>query len=272
MKIGIRGHDFGRHSITKLISLYRQYDIQTIQLAIPKAIAGIESYHDADDAVLHELGAALRQAEISVSVLGCYVDPALECASRRKQEVEVFRQGIRCAAALNAGCIGTETTMFGEDESRRPLAFDRLCSSLELMLESARDAGVTVAVEPVTVHTLNSPSLVAELLQRFDGAPLALILDPVNLLKPDETAEQQTLWRECLEVFGEHIMALHVKDVLLRDGKLVSCLLGEGEMRYEPVLMPWLRENKSDLPLLREEILIETAKQDIDWMKQTFIN
>lgn len=42
------------------------------------------------------------------------------------------------------------------------------------MLNDAAKLGVTVAVEPVAAHTLNSPALAARLLQEFRGGALRL--------------------------------------------------------------------------------------------------
>ena len=62
------------------------------------------------------------------------------------------------------------------------------------MLNDAAKLGVTVAVEPVAAHTLNSPALAARLLQEFRGGGLAAIFDAVNLLTP---ARIETRRRRC---------------------------------------------------------------------------
>ena len=44
MKIGIRAHDFGRLPPVRLAEKMAAQGVEAAQLAIPKAIAGVESY------------------------------------------------------------------------------------------------------------------------------------------------------------------------------------------------------------------------------------
>ena len=59
--------------------------VEAAQLAIPKAIAGVESYAQVTDGLLREIGAAFREHHIDIAVLGCYIEPSLpdEAARRR---------------------------------------------------------------------------------------------------------------------------------------------------------------------------------------------
>lgn len=271
MRIGMRGHDFGAHPPSELARLYHEHGVQAVQLAIPKAVPGVDSYFDVDTTLLEQLAAQLAAADVAVPVLGCYIEPALKDEAERQRQVEVFLRGMECAAALGAGCIGTETTAYTGDDIGRERAYTRLCRSLDTALARAQALGVTVAVEPVAWHTLNSPQLAARLDSQFAGAPLAFIFDPVNLLTPTTGAGQQALWRECLDAFGGKIMALHVKDALPADGAMRPCPLGEGEMDYAPVLAPWLREHQPDICLLREETSLQTAQSDFAWMRRVFL-
>ena len=59
---------------------------------------------------------------------------------------------------LGAGCIGTETTSMEKQPAgtTRKEAQELLCRSLADILPAAEALGVTVAVEPVTYHSMNS--------------------------------------------------------------------------------------------------------------------
>ena len=184
MKIGIRAHDFGCLPPVRLAEKMAAQGVEAAQLAIPKAIAGVESYAQVTDGLLREIGAAFREHHIDIAVLGCYIEPSLPDEAARKAQLDTFRLGLRCAAELGAGCVGTETTLFSGPEQERPAAYDILRRSVDAMLNDAAKLGVTVAVEPVAAHTLNSPALAARLLQEFRGGGLAAIFDAVNLLTP----------------------------------------------------------------------------------------
>lgn len=270
MKIGMRGHDFGSYNSEKLAEVLAQNKVEAIQLAIPKAVEGIESYFAVDDALLYRLKESLQAVNIEISVLGCYIEPSLLDDAQRRQQVELFEKGIYCAAALDAKCIGTETTMFTAPEIEREKAVAQLLKSLDEMLSYAQKMNVTVAVEPVALHTMNTPQLTRRVLDTFTGAKLGVIFDPVNLLTLQNITTQQTLWQACFKHFGAEICAMHIKDAKVENNILVPCLLGDGVMDYTAVIAPWLAANKSEIALLREEIVYETSAQDFEYMHKTF--
>ena len=57
MKIGIRAHDFGCLPPVRLAEKMAAQGVEAAQLAIPKAIAGVESYAQVTDGLLREIGA-----------------------------------------------------------------------------------------------------------------------------------------------------------------------------------------------------------------------
>ena len=76
MKIGIRAHDFGCLPPVRLAEKMAAQGVEAAQLAIPKAIAGVESYAQVTDGLLREIGAAFREHHIDIAVLGCYIGAA----------------------------------------------------------------------------------------------------------------------------------------------------------------------------------------------------
>ncbi len=271
MRIGIRGHDFGRHTPEALADILSGAGVEAVQLALPKILEGVNGYDDVSDALLERLRNALAAKDIEPSVLGCYIEPAFPDADARERQLEIFSRGIYCAAALGARCIATETTNCSVDGAEREAAFDILSKSVERMLSDAGKLGVTVAVEPVAWHTMNSPELTARLLSRFDGSGLSVIFDPSNLFTRTTVEEQDSLWRECVDAFGGKVAAMHIKDGTLAKGIVTPCLLGEGDINYTRVIAPWLRAEKPDVPLLREEISPATAARDLGWMRDMFL-
>ena len=141
MKIGIRAHDFGCLPPVRLAEKMAAQGVEAAQLAIPKAIAGVESYAQVTDGLLREIGAAFREHHIDIAVLGCYIEPSLPDEAARKAQLDTFRLGLRCAAELGAGCVGTETTLFSGPEQERPAAYDILRRSVDAMLNLCISVG-----------------------------------------------------------------------------------------------------------------------------------
>jgi sugar phosphate isomerase/epimerase len=233
MRIGVRGHDFGKHTPEALAEKIASLGAEAVQLAIPKAIAGVDRYGPVDLALARRVRQAFAGHGVAIAVLGCYVEPALPDPAERAQQIVLFRQGVAWAAAVGAETIATETTACTEGD--RPEAFRHLAGSLAQMLDAAEAQGLTLLVEPVAAHTLHTPEKTEELLRLFPGRALGVIFDPVNLLTPETVENQEALWGHCFRCFGGHIRALHVKDALLSGGRLVDCPLGQGQMDYGPI-------------------------------------
>ncbi len=271
MKIGIRAHDFGKKSPEALAEGLQKAGVEAVQLAIPKAIEGVESYADVTDDILKRILESFTAAKVEISVLGCYIEPSLADEKGRKQQVEAFKKGIYCAHAVKAGCIGTETTHFSGTEEERETAFGFLQASLEEIFPVCQKESVPLAIEPVAIHTINSPFMVQRLMKLYEGAPLNFILDPLNLLLPETVENQQEIFEQAVAVFGPKIVAMHIKDAVIKGDWFAPCLLGEGIVTYEPVILPWLKASGKDMPLLREEINPTFAQKDLQWMRERFL-
>jgi len=134
------------------------------------------------------------------------------------------------------------------------------------MVEQAEKFGVIVGIEPVAAHTLNSPELTARMLEIIGSDNLQIIFDPVNLITPAIAENHDDMLDRAFDAFGEHIMALHCKDIVLENGQIKEVLLGQGLVNYDK-LLGWLIEHRPGLSLLREGANPATAQVDIDFLK-----
>jgi sugar phosphate isomerase/epimerase len=132
--------------------------------------------------------------------------------------------------------------------------------------EHAEKVGATVGIEPGTEHTLGSIELVCELLQRVDSDRLQIVIDPVNLLRPEIVEKQPAYWQKAFDLFGDRIKVFHVKDVKYENGKFVKCVLGHGIIDFD-FIFGWMNRNKPDIPLLREDANPAHAQEEIAFMK-----
>ncbi|PHV70966.1 AP endonuclease [Sporanaerobium hydrogeniformans] len=268
MKIGLRAHDYGKLTVEELTSRISKDGFKAIQLALPKAIQGITSYLEVSDEQVLEIHKACEKAQLEVAVLGCYINPALIDDKARAEEVEKFLRALEMVKPLKAGCIGTETTHFNGTEEEREVAFNLLVDSVKQMVTKAESLGVDIGIEPVAYHTLNTPELTQRLLEEIPSKRLKIIFDPVNLLTVENIEKQDTLWERCFKCFGDKICAMHIKSIRLNaNGQLEVPPLAEGVVNYEKI-MAWLKINKPDIALLREEIKPEEAHLDKSFILQ----
>lgn len=265
--LGVRAHDYPRQPVGALCTAIAADGWRAVQLAFPKAVEGIASLDDITPPVLAATNRALADSGLSVAVLGCYVEPSLADEARRREQVALFKTGIGIAKAVDAGCIGTETTNMAKQPGvSRGEAMVRLKRSLAEILPMAEEWGVTVAVEPVFYHAMSTPELTREVLRDLASPALAVIYDPVNLLAPDNTENQDALWGRAMECFGERIAAVHIKGAYRRDGALRGGPLAGSLLHYDQVFRR-LAALPQRPPILREEAVPAEAEADIAFLQ-----
>lgn len=266
MKIGVRAHDFPKQPPESLAQEIRAAGFSTVQLALYKAL-DIRAEDMMKPDTLIRIRNAFKSAGLQISVLGCYVDPGAVQESVLQNSMERFREHIRIAKELGAACVATETTAFSGTDAEREEAYSRVLSFVREMTREAEDAGTFVAIEPVLAHTIHTPEMVRRLLHDEGSGRLRIIFDPINLLSPDDVANQDGLWLKCMDCFGDKVMAMHVKDGCWKGSRYIPQPLGQGIMRFDPLLR-WVKEKMPDLPLLREEAVLSHVEADIAFLKK----
>lgn len=269
MYIGLRAHDYGKQSLDDLFGKITADGFHAIQLAIPKAIEGVSSLDDVDEKLLKEIKAAMEKYDMAIPVFGCYVELGHRDPVERQKHVDRFLKGMEFAKFLGARCIGSETTNFPLDgsEEERKIAFEGLVDSVKQIVKKGEEIGLDVAIEPVARHTLNTPQLAKELLDRVPSDRLKIILDLVNLLTADNIKDQDQILDDCFKLFGDKIWALHIKGIKLgQDGELEKANFKENQANFKKVI-DWVKVNMPETTVLREEIDPADAKNDYVFMK-----
>ena len=266
-----RAHDYGKQSPELLFKEIRNDGFEGIQLALKKAISGVESFSDITPQLVENVRACCEKAGLAVPVLGVYVEPSYVEEVLRRKSVREFCGSLPFAKMLHAGCVGTETTNMAKQPGvSRADAVKSLLRSLNEILPIAEDNDMDVAIEPVYYHAMNTPELTKTVLDTMRSPRLKVIFDPVNLLSPEELPNQKYLWERCFSCFGEKIAAVHIKGVKPdASGTLQQSPLEQSIVNY-PVVFDGLRALNRDFFVMREEVIPTHAKQDIVFLKDLF--
>ena len=269
MKIGVRAHDFGRQTADELAANVKNAGFDCVQLATAKAIAGINSFEDITEAHMHDIGISFGQKTLEITVLGCYIEPSLPDKEERLKNVEIFKKNLAYAKQLNIPIVGTETT--GMDINapvdHREKIYQLLKDSVLRMVEVAEKENVFIGIEPVAEHTLNTPELARRLLDEIGSKQLKIIFDPVNLVLPNTISNQNEIFNKTLDLLGQEIVAMHIKDIVIENNEKTWRNIGAGVVNYQPIIA-WLKQNKPEMRLLREGVEMDSYKQDIEAMKK----
>ena len=268
MKIGVRAHDFGRHSVQQLPKVLKDAGFECTQLAFTKAIEGIQTFADITDQHLHDTAESFAEHNIEITVLGSYIEPAELDATKRLANVTTFCNSIAQAKTLGVNLVGTETTNLPWDTSdrEREPVYQLLLDSVLRMVEAGEKHGVNVGIEPVARHTLHTPELAHRLLNDVKSDKLKIIFDPVNLLLAHTIKDQHHIFDQVFNLLGSHIGVVHVKDMSVTDGiKDDTILIGTGLVDYKPIAN--FLHNLPNINLLREGVKMDSYQQDLAAIK-----
>ena len=124
-RIGCRAHDYGKLPAAALAATLRAKGYNAAQLAMPRAIAGIEDFSHITDKQLAEIRTAFAAQDVEISVLSCYQDLSAPDADTRRTAVDTVKRTLGCAKLLGAKMVGSETAWGActdeEKAVRRPL-------------------------------------------------------------------------------------------------------------------------------------------------------
>lgn len=261
--IGMRGHDFGRMEPRALACAISEAGFRATQLAFTKAFPPPADAYMSPEA-LRMIRDTFAARDIALPVMGCYVSASDRDDAVREEAKRRFAACLRSSVTLGTACVGTETTHFTFDESEREAAYARLLDFTRAVVREAEACGGTVGIEPVALHTLNTPELTRRLLSDVPSPNLKVIFDLANLVTPQTTAPeaQQEILERSLACFGSKIAVLHVKDgVFGADGKWENRPLGQGVMDWAH-LLPQLRAHDDSLCALREGVFPGMAVEE----------
>lgn len=272
MILGVRAHDFGKLPVEELAGKIAEKGFRATQLALSKAISGLDTHPGKlNPGMAHTIEQAFSSCNIKIAVLGCYINPVHPDKAERTRQIERFKEHIRYCRDFGCSIVATETGSLNADFSFHPdnhgeFAFKMLSNSIKELVNEAEKFGVMVAVEGVEHYVANNPARIKRLLDETGSNNLQVIFDPVNLLSPANYENQDSIIKEAFELFGSRIVALHAKDFILENGKLVSVQAGQGLLNYRLVLS-LLKKHKPMSYVLMENVKPDQIDSGIAYLK-----
>jgi len=255
--IGIRSHDFGKLNYDMMRKLHTDNELSAMHLAMHKAFDTVGCVHDiVDNSELERIREVF--SDINISVLGCYLNftgPDLKLADKN---MKTFKRQITYAKAIGAKTIGTETGsvmneyMYHRDNHSEK-AYYMFCKKLEELLSVAEEHDVIIAIEGVADHIIHTNQKMHRLYKDMQSKRLKFIFDHVNMLNTANYNNQEDVMKEALQLYGDQISVLHVKD-FIADREVLEVPHGTGIYNFN-----FLSEVIKDL---KADIIIENGDVD----------
>lgn len=277
MQFGIRLHDAVQAPVEERLKIVKEQGFTCAHVALSKVIS---ENSVAPQALTPGYAMYLKRLfdknELDCAVLGCYLNLANPDAAQLKAIQEKYMANIRFAAHLGAGVVGTETGAPNVE-----YRFEEACwneESLQIFIKNLRPVvkyaeqmGVLMAIEPVVRHIVCNPVRARRVLDEIGSPNLRIILDPVNLLESYNYEKQDEIIDEAIDLLGKDVAVLHVKDFVIKDGKLVSVPVGQGQCHWDRI-MPYMKKEKPYMHATLEDTRPDNAVAALEYIQEIYIS
>lgn len=241
MNIGIRMHDAAPGTLRERAGFIREQGFSCVHLALsktidPKLMEPAAATPGLAAQVRHDLG------DIDLAVLGCYLNLTHPDEAAYRDILKRYSAHLQLARWMNAGCVGTETGnpnagyTYDPARSHTPEALEMFIRRVAPVVECAEHFGVTLAIEPVYTHIVHDGKAARKVLDAVASDNLKIILDPVNLLHTDNIDRRDDVICEAIDLLGDDVVIIHMKDYQRTENGLQSMACGLGEMDYTDIL------------------------------------
>lgn len=265
MQIGLRLHDAKKLPLEERLAEVKKQGFTCGHLALSKVMSepALREAQALTPGYAMYLKKCFLKNDIDIAVLGCYLNLANPNPEKLKEIMEKYMAHIRFAAHLGCGVVGTETGAPNEAYKYEPAchseeALNLFIERLRPVVAYAEKMGVIFAIEPVWKHIVCNPKRARKVLDEINSPNLQIILDPVNLLDISNYENQVKIVEEAIELLGKDVAVVHIKDFVVKDGKLDSVAAGTGMMDYTAVVK-FIKEKKPYIHTTLENTVPENA-------------
>ncbi|MBO4678744.1 MAG: sugar phosphate isomerase/epimerase [Lachnospiraceae bacterium] len=275
MQLGIRLHDIKKAPLEERLEIAKEQGFKCGHLALSKVIS---EYPTGNSALTPGFAIYLKNLfakyEQDIAVLGCYLNLADPNEEKMKKTYARYLSNIRFAALLGAGVVGSETGAVNEEYKFEPAnhsdeALKLFIERLRPVVEYAEKSGVIFAIEPVFKHIVCNPKRARIVLDEIASPNLQIIFDPVNLLDISNYERRDEIFEEAMDILGDDIAVLHLKDFVVEDGGLKSVAAGTGEMQYDKIIK-FVKDKKPFMHASLENTVPENAVSTREFIQKIY--
>ena len=264
MQLGIRLHDIKKAPLEERLEIAKEQGFKCGHLALSKVISEVPTDNGAlTPGLAMHLRKLFAKYDQDIAVLGCYLNLTNPNEETMKKTYERYFSNIRFASLLGAGVVGTETGAVNEEykfeeRNHSEEALKTFIERVKPVVKCAEDFGVIFAIEPVYKHIVCNPKRARRVLDEIGSPNLQIIFDPVNLLDTCNYENREEIFAEAIDLLGDDIAMLHLKDFEVTDTGLKSVACGTGEMDYENILR-FVKKKKPFMHATLENTVPENA-------------
>lgn len=203
--------------------------MDTVPLELPAGKAG-------------EIGATFWAFGLTLVAVSGTFNTAHPDENVRKAGIAGIRTLCEAADALGTHIITLSTGTRNPDhmwknhpENDSPEAWNIMLDTFRQLTSIAEKYYVTLAFEPEVTNIVNTSEKAIRLLEDIGSDHLKVVMDPANLLFPDDLPRQMEIFEEAFARLSDQIVLAHAKDIGEYDeqtNELERVTVGKGKLDY----------------------------------------
>ncbi len=218
-----------------------------------------------DPALLEEIKAAYREADIVIAETGAFVINMLDPDEERRQaNIDLIcrrleradRVGSLCCVA-HGGSPNPRNLLAHNPENFSRATFAGIVEAVQQIIDRVEPTSTRFVLETESRILPDSPDIYLEILEAVDRSAFAVHLDPINITSsPRRFYFSGEFIRDCFSKLGPWIVSSHAKDIQMVPGAQVrfeETFCGNGGIDFDSYITELVRL-ESDVPLMIEHV------------------
>lgn len=280
MRIYVRAHDVAKTDEKTLAKKIHDLGFDGLQLAINKSIEGeTAKYHEISEDRIKQIAKAFKDENLGVCLLGSYFNPVHSNKDLVKANILKFKEHLEFAHYFDTLYVGSETGSYNDDKwtynplNRTEEAYQIVKDIFKDLADHAKTVNSNLSIEGADGHCMYCPKQLKRLVDEIDNGHVFVTVDIYNYLNEENYSMeyQRHIIDECIELFGNKIKNIHLKDFTMDEKPLLKVGLGEGLMDLKYIVKKVQREIP-DANLIFEGVPADKMESSLKYIKEILNN
>lgn len=275
LNLGIRGHDVDYTEPQQIAKEVASKGLHAVQLALAKSLKKLSTETGTlSPGYAKYIHHAFTQHNVDIAILGCYINMIHPDMVKREQLLTRFKEHIRFARDFGCSIVASETGNVNEkmgytEANFTEDAFQKVVNSVKELTDEAEKWGIIVGIEGGINHPIHTPKKMKRLIDEVNSNHLQVIFDPANFMSMVNYEQQEQVFAESFELFGDRIVAIHAKDFVIEDNWIKMVPVGKGILQYD-LLFEWLKKHKPYIEVLLENTKEPFIDDSMEYLQQKY--
>ena len=272
MDFGIFAKIFVRPSLGQVLDAVVERGLRHVQFNLSSA--GLPTLPaELPDIQCRAIREAFEKRGVAMTAISGTVNIIHPDLHTRAQGLERLRVLARASKALGTDLITLSTgtrnpgdLWSGHPENGSPVAWREMLASMEQITRAGEDCGVRFAFEPEQANIVNSARRARELLDALRSRFVGVLIDPANLLNPENMHISRDVLTEAFALVGGEIMLAHAKDISAT-GVFGNLALGKGVLDFAHYFR-LLKSVGCELPVIAHGFSEAEATESLSYLRK----